>query len=154
MEAALSYNITNDTEHRQAIAQMIALEKDNENGKNEDRINEIGDAVVKYEESQGHTPEPPRTLQGILEVEMYKRRMNQRALAKALEITETRLSEFMRGKRELNIDLAKKIHVILGIDGNIILELTTNAELLEKNVKGMQLTQPSHSEWDYLRKPL
>lgn len=48
--------------------------------------------------------------------------LRQKQLAKMLEISETRISELLTGKRKINIELAKKLHKKLKIDANFILE--------------------------------
>ncbi|MEI8226473.1 MAG: helix-turn-helix transcriptional regulator [Bacteroidota bacterium] len=53
---------------------------------------------------------------------MHKRRMKQRDLARELEVSEARISDILRGKTNIGMSLAKKIHKKLGIDGNFILE--------------------------------
>jgi HTH-type transcriptional regulator/antitoxin HigA len=58
----------------------------------------------------------------MLELKMYERRLKQKELAELLGISATRLSEVMQGKRKVNIDLAKRLHSVLKIDAEFILE--------------------------------
>ena len=54
---------------------------------------------------------------------MFEMNLKQKQLAKILEISETRISELLSGKRKLNIELAKKLHSKLHIDAHFILEV-------------------------------
>jgi HTH-type transcriptional regulator / antitoxin HigA len=53
---------------------------------------------------------------------MYEMRLKQRDLADLLGVESSRVSEYLNGKRKINIEIAKKIHKKLGIDGNFILK--------------------------------
>lgn len=64
----------------------------------------------------------PKTLREMLELKMYERKVNQKELAALLGIPGTRLSEVMQGKRKVNMDLAKRLYSVLGIDAAFILE--------------------------------
>ena len=64
----------------------------------------------------------PTPLVLLIEDAMHKRRMKQRDLARELEVSEARISDILRGKANIGMTLAKKIHKKLGIDGNLILE--------------------------------
>ncbi|MEI7727382.1 MAG: helix-turn-helix domain-containing protein [Bacteroidota bacterium] len=64
----------------------------------------------------------PTPLVLLIEEAMHKRRMKQRDLARELDVSEARISDILRGKANIGMTLAKKIHKKLGIDGNLILE--------------------------------
>lgn len=64
----------------------------------------------------------PKTLVEMLELKMYESKLKQKDLAALLEISATRLSEVMQGKRKVNMDLAKRLHSVLKIDAGFILE--------------------------------
>ncbi len=64
----------------------------------------------------------PRTLTEMLELKMYERKLKQKDLAVLLEISTTRLSEVMQGKRKVNMDLAKRLYQKLNISAAFILE--------------------------------
>ena len=46
----------------------------------------------------------------MIRLRMFQENMKQRDTAKALGISETRLSEVLTGKRKVNMDLAKRLH--------------------------------------------
>jgi HTH-type transcriptional regulator / antitoxin HigA len=64
----------------------------------------------------------PTTLISMIELKMYEMRLKQRDLADLLGVESSRVSEYLNGKRKINIEIAKKIHEKLGIDGNFILK--------------------------------
>jgi HTH-type transcriptional regulator/antitoxin HigA len=115
--------IQNEKDHAIAIDQLIALNQAPDAENNLDEIHALGEAIEAYEASLGHDNEP-QTLRGILEVEMFKRRMKQRAMAEFLGVHETRFSEFLRGKREINIDFARKLYQKLQIPASVLLTVS------------------------------
>ncbi len=119
---SFDFKITSDEQHAAAIEQLIAWEQAPDAADNK-ALALLADAVEAYETAQGHTPEPPVTLRGILEVEMFKRRIRQRALAEILEVSEPRLSELMQGKRELNMDFARRLYTRLKIPADVIFSI-------------------------------
>ena len=64
----------------------------------------------------------PDSLSDMLNLKMFELKYKQRDLASLLEITPTRLSEIMNGKRKVNMDLAKRLYKKLNIDPQFILE--------------------------------
>jgi len=84
----------------------------------------LATSAANYEDNVLHIlplREPTR-LVVLIEDAMHKRRMKQRDLARELEVSEARISDILRGKSNIGLSLAKKIHKKLGIDGNLILE--------------------------------
>ena len=84
---------------------------------------ELRDAIDAYENSHGHAPDPPHTLAGRIELEMFKRRLKQNQLAELLRISPSRLSEVLRGRRKVNLYLAKRLYKELQIPAEFILEV-------------------------------
>ena len=120
---AATLRVTTAQEHEAAINQLIAWNQAPDAADNP-ALAALADAVAAYEEAAGHRPEPPQTLRGILEVEMFKRRIRQRQLAEILDVTEPRLAELMKGKREMNLDFARRLHTILHIPAEVVLQLS------------------------------
>ncbi len=78
----------------------------------------------QYEDSIPLMPmKAPSTLTEMIRYKMFEMNLRQKQLAKVLEISETRISELLTGKRKINIELAKKLHAKLNIDANFILEV-------------------------------
>jgi HTH-type transcriptional regulator/antitoxin HigA len=116
------YLITNEEEKEVAITQLIALDQAGDESKRE-MANALSDALDAYEVAAGHVPEGPKTIRGILEVEMFKRRIRQRQLAELLEISEPKLSEIMGSKRGINFSFAAKLYSKLHIPADVIFQL-------------------------------
>ena len=115
--------VTNDEEHEAAVNQLLAWNQAPDAADNP-ALAALADAVAAYEDAAGHRPQPPQTLRGVLEVEMLKRRIRQRQMAEILDVTEPRLSELMKGKREMNLDFARRLHTILHIPAEVVLRLS------------------------------
>jgi HTH-type transcriptional regulator / antitoxin HigA len=81
----------------------------------------LAEAIQSYEKENVSFP-MPTTLIGMIELKMYEMRLKQRDLADLLGVKSSRVSEYLNGKRKINIEIAKKIHEKLGIDGNFILK--------------------------------
>jgi len=114
--------IHNESDYRQAFADFDGLiAKMGENTQLQAQARIVAEAIQAYEEK--HMPFPkPTTLTGMVELKMYEMKLKQKDLAQLLGVETSRVSELLNGKRKLSIDLAKRLHEKLGIDGNFILE--------------------------------
>lgn len=81
----------------------------------------LAERIEQYENDHIHFP-TPNTLPEMIRWKMFEMKIKQSELAKILGIEASRISEILNGKRKVSIDLAKKLHTELGIDGNFILE--------------------------------
>ena len=81
----------------------------------------LAEAIQSYEKEYVSFP-LPTTLIGMIELKMYEMKLKQRDLAVVLGIESSRVSEYLNGKRKINLEFAKKVHEKLGIDGNFILK--------------------------------
>ncbi len=115
--------IANDQGHEAAVKQLIVWEQAPATAPSTEAIEALADEVERYETTAGHTPAFPLSVRGLLEVEMFKRRIRQRELARLLEISEPRLSEIMKGRREMNLDFAKRLFTKLAVPADVILAL-------------------------------
>jgi HTH-type transcriptional regulator/antitoxin HigA len=75
-----------------------------------------------YEEEHFPMPSQPQTLQGMIELKMFERKLKQKDLAELLGIEAPRVSELLRGKRRVSIDIARQLYKQLGIPADFILE--------------------------------
>ncbi len=82
-----------------------------------DRLSEL---VADYED-QHYAIEIP-SLIDVVKLRMYEMGLKQDDLAKLLGVSKSRISEYLRGKRDITLDVAKKLHNQLKIDGDIILQ--------------------------------
>jgi HTH-type transcriptional regulator / antitoxin HigA len=77
--------------------------------------------IHDYEKVHYAMPLKPQTIMEVVERKMYEMKLRQRDLAKLLGVTENRLSEILNGKRKVNMDFAKRLHLRLNIDADFIL---------------------------------
>ncbi|GAB4042817.1 helix-turn-helix domain-containing protein [Spirosoma jeollabukense] len=83
----------------------------------------LSELAEAYEDSIPLMPiKVPQTIAEMIEFKMYEKKMKQRDMARLLEVPETRLSEVLRGKRRVSMDLAKMLRTKLKIDADFILE--------------------------------
>ena len=80
----------------------------------------LSDIVADYEESQFPVAKP--SLIDTIKLRMFEMNLSQKKLAELLEVSSSRVSEYLRGKREISLKTAKKLHQKLDIDAEIILQ--------------------------------
>jgi len=78
---------------------------------------------VKAYEDVNLTIPLPQTVQGLIELKMYEKKLKQKEIAKMLNITDTKLSEILHNKRKPGLSLLKAMNEVLGIDGNLLLKI-------------------------------
>lgn len=64
----------------------------------------------------------PRSIVEVLRIKMMQMNLKQKDMAHKLAISESKLSDILAGKRRIDIDLAKKLHQILKIEAEFILQ--------------------------------
>ena len=101
------------------LDKLIAEMGDNETKQAQARL--LAELIQRYEKEYVSFP-IPTTLIGMIELKMYEMKLKRQDLAAILGIETSRMSEYLNGKRKINLEFAKKIHEKLGIDGNFILE--------------------------------
>jgi HTH-type transcriptional regulator/antitoxin HigA len=87
--------------------------------KNYIELDFLTDLVVAYEKE--HYPIGKPLLPDILKARMHEMNLTQKSLAGILGISAPRVSEYLTGKTEPTLKVARKIHRELNIDANIIL---------------------------------
>ena len=65
----------------------------------------------------------PTTITEMLRYKMFELNIKQKQLAKLIGVSETRISEILNGKRNLNFEMAKKLHSKLNIDADFLLKV-------------------------------
>lgn len=78
-------------------------------------------SVVNAYENEHYKIPMPQTVQGLIELKMFEKKLKQKELAQLLEITDTKLSEILHHKRKPSVPFLKAMHQKLGIDGNLLL---------------------------------
>ncbi|HWK07592.1 MAG TPA: helix-turn-helix domain-containing protein [Puia sp.] len=85
-----------------------------------DKLRTLALAAQSYEKSI-YTIPPPTTLEGMIELKMYERRLKQKELAKLMGLSEPKLSQILTGKRVPDVAFLKAAHQKLGIDASFLL---------------------------------
>lgn len=76
----------------------------------------------QYEDSIPLMPiKQPASLAEMIRFKMFEKNLKQKQLATMLGISEANVSGVLTGKRKLTFDLAKKLHIHLGIDAHFLL---------------------------------
>ena len=87
-----------------------------------EKYGELAHACIDYEEAYHPLPGQVSTLvTAEIKTQMQKRHLKQRSLAKMLGLSESRMSDLMRGKRALNLDTVKRLHRELNIPADFLL---------------------------------
>ena len=85
-------------------------------------LNKLSLAAENHEDNLQMMPiKTPTTLVEMIRFKMFEMNLKQKQLANLLEISETRISELLCGKRKLNLELAKKLYQKLNIDAAFLL---------------------------------
>jgi HTH-type transcriptional regulator/antitoxin HigA len=116
--------ITNKSEYEAIIArvdELVELVDDNTppTDKNYIELDFLVDLVVAYEKE--HYPIGKPALTDVIKSRMYEMNLTQKTLAEILGISAPRVSEYLNGKSEPTLQVARKIHKQLNIDADIIL---------------------------------
>lgn len=79
----------------------------------------LSNLVADYSEAHFALEKP--TLVDVLKLRMYEMGLNQKALAKLIGVSSSRLSDYISGKCEPTLKVARTISQKLNIDANIVL---------------------------------
>jgi len=116
--------IANKAEYEAIMArvdELVEIVDDNTlpTDKNYIELDFLADLVVAYEKE--HYPIGKPVLTDVLKTRMYEMNLTQKALAQILEISTPRVSEYLTGKSEPTLQVARRMHKRLSIDANVIL---------------------------------
>jgi len=87
--------------------------------KNFIELDKLSEMVADYEDK--HYSMTPQNLTEMIELRMYQLGLKQKDLARLLGVNTARISEYLNGKRKLNLEVAKALHQKLNIDAELIL---------------------------------
>lgn len=127
----MTYNIKSPEEYQQVMEKIESyLQQSTKNGgfhtlvpEERNELEQLSRLAEAWEDNIPLMPiRQPQTLVEMIELKMYERKLKQKDLATLLEISPTRLSEVMQGKRKVNMDLAKRLFRVLKISPEFILE--------------------------------
>jgi HTH-type transcriptional regulator / antitoxin HigA len=129
----MTTNIKNESEYQRVMSEIdFFLKKATYEGgfgsltpNDTERLRVLALQAEAYEDAIPIMPlqvPKPQSLSEMLSLKMFQLKLKQKDLAAMLDITPTRLSEVMTGKRKVNMDLAKRLYQKLSIDPAFILE--------------------------------
>ncbi|MBC8617462.1 MULTISPECIES: helix-turn-helix domain-containing protein [Parabacteroides] len=103
------------------VEQLLLLVDDNTplNDPNSIELELLSNLVADYSEEHYALGEP--TLVDVLKLRMYEMGLNQKSLSKLIGVSPSRLSDYISGKCEPTLKVAREINRKLNIDANIIL---------------------------------
>jgi len=116
--------IVNNTEYEAIMAridELVEIVDDTtpSTDKNYIELDFLTDLVVAYEKEHYAIGQP--VLTDVLKTRMHEMNLSQKALAEILEISTPRVSEYLSGKADPTLQIARKMHKKLRIDANVIL---------------------------------
>ena len=103
------------------VEELLPLVDDNTplNDPNSIELELLSNLVADYSEEHYALGEP--TLVDVLKLRMYEMGLNQKSLSKLIGVSPSRLSDYISGKCEPTLKVAREINRQLNIDANIIL---------------------------------
>lgn len=103
------------------IEELLPLVDDNtlEQDKNAVELKLMSDIVIAYEEE--HSPVTPPKLTDVMRLRMAERKMTQKGLSELLGVSTSRVSDYLTGKSEPTLKIARIISRKLNIQPEIVL---------------------------------
>ena len=103
------------------IEELLPLVDDNTplNDKNLIELDLLSELVADYEEE--HYPIKSPSLVDVIKLRMYEMGLNQVKLSELLEVSPSRVSDYLTGRCEPTLKVAREISRKLNIDANIVL---------------------------------
>ncbi|MFW9875147.1 MAG: type II toxin-antitoxin system HigA family antitoxin [Candidatus Thorarchaeota archaeon] len=104
------------------IEELINKVEDIEDDNNPElqRFLDASDIVEQYEELHYEIGMP--SLIDVIRLRMEELKIKNNDLAKLIGTTPSRISEYLNGKREITLNVARELHKKLNIDSDIILQ--------------------------------
>nr|WP_321520909.1 helix-turn-helix domain-containing protein [uncultured Macellibacteroides sp.] len=103
------------------IEELLPLVDDNTplDNKNLIELELLSNLVADYEDE--HYPIKTPSLLEVLKLRMYEMKLNQNKLSELLNVSPSRISEYLSGKSEPTLKIAREISKKLNIDSDIVL---------------------------------
>jgi HTH-type transcriptional regulator / antitoxin HigA len=92
---------------------------ENKDAKGYVELNVLSDLVAEYEER--YYTVKKNSLVEVLKLRMAEMELNQKRLSELLGVSTSRVSEYLNGKSEPTLKVAREISLKLGIDASIVL---------------------------------
>lgn len=116
--------IQTEKEYNAIVERIERLLQDTNNIENTDakgyiELNLLSELVADYEERTYPVQKP--SLTDVVKLRMAEMGLNQKRLSELLGVSTSRVSEYLNGKSEPTLNVAKKISIKLNIDASIVL---------------------------------
>lgn len=116
--------IQTEKEYNAIVERIEILLQDTDNIENTDakgyiELNLLSDLVADYEERTYPVAKP--SLVEVVKMRMVEMGLNQKRLSELLGVSTSRVSEYLNGKSEPPLNVAREISRKLGIDASIVL---------------------------------
>lgn len=116
--------IQTEKEYNAIVERMEELLQNSENIENQVargyvELNLLSDLVADFEERYYPIKKP--TMVEVIKLRMAEMGLNQKRLSELLGVSTSRVSEYLNGKSEPTLKVARDISVKLGIDASIVL---------------------------------
>lgn len=116
--------IKSEKEYEAIVERIETLLQNPDNIENRDakgyiELNIMSDLVADYEERTYQVQKP--ALVDAIKLRMAEMGLNQKRLSELLGVSTSRVSEYLNGKSEPTLKVAREISVKLGIDASIVL---------------------------------
>lgn len=116
--------IRTEKEYNTIVERVETLLQDPNNIENKEtkgyiELNVLSDLVAEYEEQYYPIKKP--SLIDVIKLRMVEMGLNQKKLSELLGVSTSRVSEYLNGKSEPTLKVAKQISLKLGIDASIVL---------------------------------
>ncbi len=116
--------IENETQYKAAMARIEELLVVVDENTSEDSISLVelvllSNLVADYDEA--HFPIEKPSLASVLKLRMYEMGLTQKKVAEMLGVSASRISEYLSGKSEPTLRVAREICIKLSIDSAIVL---------------------------------
>ncbi|AOR29174.1 transcriptional regulator, XRE family [Formosa sp. Hel1_33_131] len=98
---------------------LVSDNIENQNAKGYLELNLLSDLVAAYEEENYPVKKP--SLTEVVKLRMTERGLNQKLLSELLGVSTSRVSEYLTGKSEPTLKVARTISKKLGIEASIVL---------------------------------
>jgi HTH-type transcriptional regulator/antitoxin HigA len=113
-----------ESEYDKAMIEIDRLMRKGENNLSDSELGKIRTMALAAQayEQEHYYIEPPRTLEGMIELRMYEMRLKQKDLAKTLGVSGAKLSLILNGKQKPDIPFIKAVHTKLNVPADFILQ--------------------------------
>jgi HTH-type transcriptional regulator / antitoxin HigA len=122
MENQLKY--ATEAEYEEAMEVIELLMDKGEANLSEAELEKLRDMALAAQayEKKHYYVEPPRTLEGMIELRMYEMKLQQKDLARTLGVSDAELTLIMSGKQKPNITFIKAVYAKLNVPAEFILK--------------------------------